>query len=305
VILIAGLSVGTTVFYRYVLPILVPLLAVAAASVLDLAARARPRALALAIPALAIATLAEPVDRCLDLIALLRRKSTLEIGAKYVEESIPAGKLVTSPQRASVLGFGPSSRIALWDPVAVAESAEAYVVCVWHPQLPQVFDTDLIRDMVEASGALERVFEARALEAEAWERATFDQRDPFFYPLRGFEGVLRGGPDIEVFRVRGGLSAIPESDRPRPSATAERTADGVEARVAAPPGAEPRYWLYRVRSVGDAGPAPWSRTMLLRPRIDRLLLDELGYSGDQEFSFSARTETGFTAWSEPVRGRFP
>jgi 4-amino-4-deoxy-L-arabinose transferase-like glycosyltransferase len=214
------------VFARYTVALL-PLVAVFAAAGLRSVARLAPKPLAgLALAGLVLLVGAEPAWRSVSLDWTLAQEDTRWQARRWIADNVPAGATVylagsfiystlAVPPAAEVAGGiaadapgqRPGSAFLLkgLSPrmlVVEAPPAGSYVVTFESLGLPMfglVYPE--IRAYLRARADRQSSFTGTSTPAAA-QRATYDPTDANYLPLRGFEGVLRPGPDIEVWKVR-------------------------------------------------------------------------------------------------------
>ena len=207
---VAELGVSALAYTRYVTP-LVPVLCVLAGGALArLVARlpaAAPRAALSTL--LLIVLLAQPLHNSVRFDQIAARPDTRLLARSWLEDHVPAG--------ASILVLGSDWPFTFGDPVVDGYRVRrnptldpalgiSYVLTHEHPlpfsRLPESFESLRPRLRLEAT------FSPFADE-EAPPGVVFETRDAFYVPLAGFDGVVRGGPIIRIYSVRGPPPAQP------------------------------------------------------------------------------------------------
>lgn len=185
---------------RYVLP-LVPLFAVAAASLVsDLSARSRPLA-AVAVVLLAAPTLWRSIQY--DFIA--SRADTRVLAADWIAENVPAQSRIALCRGygAPVLhGLRPGRMPFLPSPIGcsraeIASTRASYLVTHEHPRLGTSWPSGYFRGTLDESWREVAVFDP--FTAAGTGDAYFHGGDAFYIPYTGLDAVARGGPIVTVW----------------------------------------------------------------------------------------------------------
>lgn len=219
VIAIAG---AWRVYARYLLP-LVPLVAVfGAGGAVALCARLAGRARSIAIVALALATIADPLARSTALDRLLARTDTRELAGRWLLRHVRPGELVLRgngyaeprlpPDFAKAAlrvgvplatklrqrGRGLLPFAVLDDPAKPGAERARWVVTSDHPGIPAWAKTsDAMASFAERSAEPAVRFVGTADAGSA----VYERIDATFVPLRGFGVAERPGPNIAIWQV--------------------------------------------------------------------------------------------------------
>lgn len=201
------LVIAQLVFLRYLVPLIPPLMALAAAAAVGVAC-GRQWALWSAAVVL-LAALAPSLERAIAFDRLLREPDTRTIAREWMEANLPPRTRVYSPE------YGQGTPFALpqiggsgieYAPATDDLPRGSYVLIVSHP-LPHARRASLaLADRLRRSSVL--VLDVRPFRPGPRPRGelVYEAPDAFFVPLFGFGSVERPGPRVQIFRL---------SDNPR------------------------------------------------------------------------------------------
>jgi hypothetical protein len=287
-------------FPRHVLPA-IPLACVLTGSLLTaLGGALRPAAakgfLAAALVALAIG----PAYRGARLTDFLSVPTTLQLAYDWLRER---GTLTRTAAPEPFVEFAfTTHRISPWDPPALAALDEWYVVTARHPTLDRLVHFDDVSDVLALLGA-ERVAAFSRFDGGSAPDALYDLSDAFFFPMDAplACGAVRGGPDLEIHRIRRNPRTPPPAaprlslDRGNPDEYVNTDAVNVDyrgveevqsvfLRYASPRKHDRGSWRTPVRFRGILGSFPATRLPV----------------GTWTLQCCVLTRAGVSAWSKPL-----
>jgi hypothetical protein len=159
----------------------------------------------------------------------------------------------------------------------------------------------LYQAAIESSPRAAKLGEARAFRDFARTNAKFEVRDWFLYPLAGFDGVERGGPDFILYRIRPPAAA---ASRTRgcdpPGVTVDRSGGRARIVLLRPAGCAPIAYYARFQP----GPAPdreaWTPPILVPLKQIEVPVPENTTPGHYLLSVAAANLDGLGPWSAPI-----
>lgn len=203
---------GTTVFVRYMMPMIPFLCITAAVAVTELARRgARHSSVATGVisTVLALVIALPSIQRVIAFDALLARADTRLLAAKWLDSQVARSEWISETPEAilhPVWGRPPMLRIAHFDSARrafVSDSGDivtpAWIVLATSPLTAYTTVPDGLLPIIES----EYLPVARFSPTRVPESPTiFDQQDMFFLPYADFTARERPGPDLQIFRRR-------------------------------------------------------------------------------------------------------
>jgi hypothetical protein len=256
--------------------------------------------LAAALVALAIG----PAYRAARLTDFLSVPTTLQLAYDWLRERAALTR-TAAPEPFVEFAFT-THRISPWDPPALDALDEWYVVTARHPTLDRLVHFDDVSDVLALLGA-ERVAAFSRFDGGSAPDALYDLSDAFFFPMDAplACGAVRGGPDLEIHRIRRDTNA-PRPEAPRLSlergySEVVNTDDvnidyrGVEdvrsvfLRYASPRKHDRGSWRTPVRFRGPLGSFPATRLPV----------------GTWTLQCCVLTRSGVSAWSKPLTVSIP
>jgi hypothetical protein len=204
------MGTGRLIHARYMTPLLPVLCAFAAVAVLELATRIPwPRWRPWTVAAIGVLAMLEPLHSATSYARMVQHVDTRVEAYEF---------LLTLPPESDVATYGPSevwrSTIPRWQPsyyarhprqtwpevLAVLKARNIRYLLAHHSGL-EVFSPALpeLEAALRASATLVREFDPDRRGATP--HAVYDGADPYYFPLGGWQGVVRPGPRIRLYRL--------------------------------------------------------------------------------------------------------
>jgi hypothetical protein len=274
----------------------------------DVAARLSPRRAAGITAPFVLALAIDPLLRSVALDRLFARRSTFQEALAVIEAQADRPR-VCAP-KAIALGSDPDVPIRPLDPLDWPAERDVLILLARHPH-PVVGDEWAnLKNAIEISGRAETLLDVRAFADFPGTGARFEENDWFLYPLAGFEGVERGGPDLVLYRIhRLGVVATAPASCAAPSVTFDRAGDRRRFLIAPPVrGGCPHVACYAKLQGGSvAREEDWSVPILCRVEGGEIVIPP-GLSvwpGRYLVAFALATLEGLGAWSSVLTIELP
>jgi len=197
---------GTTVFVRYMVPIVPFLCLTAAVSVVALANRLSPRSrgtAALISAAIAVLLALPSLQRVIALDNLLTETDTRVLAARWLAARTQPGECVSETPDRILHPNQTGLRIARFDAARHSFLSETndvvspeWIVVATSPlTVYTTVPSDLLPTVESSYSAVAAFSSTRSAESST----SFDQQDRFFLPYAEFKARLRPGPDIRIY----------------------------------------------------------------------------------------------------------
>jgi hypothetical protein len=292
-IYVAILSLATFSLYRYLLPVVALLCVLVGSFCSDVAGRLGARWRAVVLATIVIALGAEPLLRSIAIVRLFTRETTFEEVAAVIAVQ-PDHPPVCAPcaTKLGSLGYLPL------DPLGWPAGRDVLLLIARHPH-PVIGDEwTPLRGAIESSPSARKLHEVQAFRDFHGTRASFEVADWFLYPVAGFEGVERGGPDLLLYRIRRGAALESRgAPIPPPSVIVDRSSGRLRLRLA--PSGHASVVTHYVRFQAGAIPAPdgWSRPQPYAAGLNEVALPAQIQPGRYHVSVASATLDGAGPWS--------